>query len=231
MKKSAAAALLALSPFLGSGSAPAAEPSASAAAQEQTVQAYWNTYEIDFSYMGLTTYYSCDGLRDSVRDVLRMVGAREDLKIRARGCEISGTPAVFPRVLITVSVPVEATPENLAELAKDADKRELVAWVRGERAIGVEGPDLFAAVPRQVTISDRGTRDLDPGECELVEQLRDRVFPKLGIRVVDDQLRCIPKHVRHGQIKLTVQALFEAPKPDEIGQGEAQPQSAQTEGG
>lgn len=207
----------------------ATETATAAPAAEPTVEAYWSTTEIDFAYMGMTTYYSCEGLRDSVRDVLRMLGARDDLRVRARGCEVMGGPAAFPRVLITVTVPVEATPENLAELAKDADKRELVARVRGERQEGAEGPDRFPAIRRQVVLSDRASRDLDPGECELIEQMRNRVFPRLGIRIVEDRLNCVPRRVTPGQLYLVVEALFEAPRPDDIGKDAGERSSGKPE--
>jgi len=48
--------------------AQAATPSADAAA---TVNAVWVEREVTFTYMPLTSYYSCDGLRDKVRWILR----------------------------------------------------------------------------------------------------------------------------------------------------------------
>ena len=61
--------------------APAPEPAA-------TVNAVWVEHEVNFTYMPLTSYYSCDGLRDKVRWILRQLGARPDFKVRSRGCII-----------------------------------------------------------------------------------------------------------------------------------------------
>src|SRR5580698_10464283 len=49
--------------------------------------AHWVQRKLDYTYMGFTTKYSCDGLRDNVRQVLLALGARrKDLKIQSTGC-------------------------------------------------------------------------------------------------------------------------------------------------
>src|SRR5712691_3137657 len=70
--------------------------------------AVWREQHLEFFYMGRTSRYSCDGLRDKVRAMLLDLGARRDLKISAIGCEDSGrlrrnSPA--PRLSITFSAP------------------------------------------------------------------------------------------------------------------------------
>ncbi len=45
----------------------------------------WVGRKLDYTYMGFTAKYSCDGLRDTVREVLLALGARkDDLEIRSR---------------------------------------------------------------------------------------------------------------------------------------------------
>ena len=67
---------------------------------------------------------------------------------------------------------------------------------------------------KQVSLS-RGKLYLEPGDCELVEQLSEKVFPKLGIRVIEDDVRCTPNQVSMNQPRLVVEALVPVPKPDE----------------
>jgi len=180
------------------------------------IKAFWNEYEVDFTFQGLSTFYSCTGLRDNVKHILRQLGAREDLKVWARGCDPGGGPAVFPRVRIQAALPMAATPENLAELEKDADKRELVARVRGERYVDPsEEAAQFPATVETVRISSRESRQIEPGDCELLEQVRDRLLPKLGLTVTGEQLRCVPGQVRIGEVMLEVQTLKKVPTPDE----------------
>ena len=51
------------------------------------VAAVWREQHLRFFYMGRTSRYSCDGLRDKVRAMLLDLGARRDLTITALGCE------------------------------------------------------------------------------------------------------------------------------------------------
>ncbi len=67
--------------------------------------------KLDYTYMGFTSKYSCDGLRDSVREVLLALGARKkDLKIQSGGCINSEGVEPFPGVAATFSVLVPVTP-------------------------------------------------------------------------------------------------------------------------
>ena len=86
------------------------------------VEAVWVEREIFVTYMAFTTYYSCDGLRDKVRWVLKELGARPDFKVTTRGCIRLSGPEVTPGVRIEAALPLEATPEVLAELASGASK-------------------------------------------------------------------------------------------------------------
>jgi hypothetical protein len=48
--------------------------------------AVWKEQHINFFYMGRTSRYSCEGLRDKVRAMLLELGARRDMNIAAVGC-------------------------------------------------------------------------------------------------------------------------------------------------
>jgi hypothetical protein len=118
----------------------------------------------------------------------------------------------MPRVTITVTTPVEATPQALADRDKSKSKRELSARVRGKR----EDPAALAPFPAQwkrVSLS-RGSGGLEAGDCELIDELRRKVLPKLATRVVKDSMRCTPHQLPIGQPQLEVEALVALPKPD-----------------
>ena len=67
--------------------------------------AVWKQQKFNFIYQGFTTKYSCDGLRDKMRDILLQLGARRDLKLGYWGCSgRSGVPDPFPGVSVTMSV-------------------------------------------------------------------------------------------------------------------------------
>lgn len=182
-----------------------------------TVEAFWNDYELDFSFMGISTFYSCEGLRDKVKFILSELGARDDLRVTARGCEIGGGVARFPRARIKVALPMAATTENIAELEKDADKRELVARVRGERYVDPgEAAARFPATLETVRISSRDMRRIENGDCELLEQVERSLLPKLNLTPVDSNLSCVPGQARIGEIWLDVRMLKKMPTPDDV---------------
>src|SRR5690349_4550812 len=57
------------------------------AAQTTTEQsAVWTPKQVTFVYQGFTTRYSCDGLRDKLRDLLLKLGARKDLQVEETAC-------------------------------------------------------------------------------------------------------------------------------------------------
>ena len=175
------------------------------------VSAVWKPQEISFYYQSFTTFYACRSLEDRVRQLLMALGADKELKVRAASCQ-GNEIARFPHVSIKLSSPVEATPEALAELEKTRSTRELTARVRGEPM--TEVTEQFPAQWKPVSLS-RGSFRLEPGDCELIDQLKRHVLPKLAIRIVKDDMNCTPNQVSLGQPRLEVEALTAMPKPDE----------------
>ena len=193
-----------------------AAPAADAApvAPEATVDAVWVELERSFVYIGQTTYYSCYGLRDKVRYVLERVGARPDLKVTT-SCVESGGMGVeaLPAVRIKAAFPAGATPERLAEFEKQAPRRELVARVQGRSADEELAP--FPAVWRRVEFKGRGPGRIDDGDCELLDQLVERVLRPAGVRVAEEsRLACMRRQIPIGSVRLVVDTLQKAPEPD-----------------
>jgi hypothetical protein len=177
------------------------------------VQAIWKQQEIGFYFQSFTTFYSCSGLESKLGRILKALGGR-DVNVRVRAVECPSSVARMPRVQIEVTSPVEATPEAIAERDKTKSTRELAARVQGKRAEAVEGADQFAANWKRVSLS-RGSLNLEPGDCELIDELRRKVLPKLAVRIVSDNVSCSPNQLTLGQPQLEIDALVEAPKPDD----------------
>jgi hypothetical protein len=110
-------------------------------------------------------------------------------------------------VRVRLMMPVEMTPEVLAEMEKDKSRRELVSRVTGNPAANLNDPIVFPAHRQLVTLSRR-TIDLEPIECELLEQMSTSVFRELGIRVVDRGPHCDRREVSRMPPQLTVEALM-----------------------
>src|ERR1700755_2505126 len=143
--------------------APAGEPQS----------AVWTEKELTFVYQGFTTRYSCDGLRDKVRDAVIALGAqKKGLKVMEMGCSSpTGRPDPFPGVRVKRRVLI---PADSPDAAKAAD------------------PTPVAAHWKPVDLKLRDNFTTDSGECELVEQIRQKIVPAFAARNVDLQTSCIP---------------------------------------
>jgi hypothetical protein len=195
------------------------------------VPAIWIEHDIRFTYVGQVTLYSCEGLRSKLNYILGQLNVRRDFKVTI-GCvgEI-GSPNLnsaysnieyMPHVRIRAATPMEATPELLDELKREAPKRELLARVKGTSKDLDAQTAQFPAVWQRArfTGSRNYSHKIGDGDCELFEHLRDRVFPKLGLKVEEEsKLRCDPNGVSAGSIHLAVDMLTPVPPPP----AEAQP--------
>lgn len=198
------------------------------AAQEQKA-AVFKVREVDFSYRSSVAIYSCGALKDRVATILRAVGARDNVEVRADDCEEFIAPPEEPmntwqtptdrfrnqrtsrgqltHVRVRLMIPTEVTPEVLAELKRDKSRRELVSRVTGNPAAMLDEPIVFWAQWQPVTLS-RDSIGLEPAECELLDQMSTSVFPQLDVRVVRRSSSCNRNHVSRISPQLTVEALI-----------------------
>jgi hypothetical protein len=163
-----------------------AQANATQADQPSTEAAVWTQKEVQFTYMGFTTHYSCDGLKDDVREMLLQLGARkDDLKVTEQPC--SGDPSrpnPFPGVRIKMSVLTPA-PAPL--------------------------PDATLRVPAQwktVKLPHRATALDAAGQCELLEQFKHTILPLFSARNVDFRATCVPHQLDALGVKLQADVLI-----------------------
>lgn len=153
-----------------------------AQAADKPVQASWQSYEVDFPYMGFGAYYSCTGLEDRLEDYLRQLGAQKDVKVMAQGCagqDVSNS--IWTHIRVSLPTPADAN---------SADSK-----------------DKFPAVQKTVALKTQRYGESGSGNCELLEQVRDRLLPKLKLKAVQDDLHCVPKQPNVGVKTLQVAAL------------------------
>ncbi len=202
------ALLLGMPVAMGQDVATPAETPATA----DTVQAIWKHQEISFYFQSFTTFYSCTGLEGKLERVMRALGVHAKVRVRSADCPAS--IARMPRVVMQVVSPVEATPAALAERDKNKSVRELTERVKGGKSTHpLDSLEQFPAQWRKVSLT-RGKLSLEPGDCELIEELQRKVLPQLAVRVNEKDLRCSPNQLTLGQPRLEVEALIELPKPD-----------------
>jgi hypothetical protein len=158
------------------------------------VAAVWKERHVEFSYMGRTARYSCEGLRDKVRAMLLDMGARRDLTLVALGCEGDAHARVSvagPHLSITFSAP--ALPDPAAK--------------------PVRAGDLAATDARFVafSITTDAFRNMGIGDCELVEQFARQILPKLVTRDVRQDITCVPNELSGSHYLLRGEVLRPLP--------------------
>lgn len=151
------------------------------------MQGSWQKHQYSFQFFGFTTTYSCDGLASKLKLLLIAAGARADAKSSSGGCSRGyGVPDKFARADLTFYTLAPAgTGDNAASPINGA-------W-------------------RTVALAARSPRDLAPGDCELVEQFRDKVLPMFTTRNVENRMTCVPNQLSGGMINLKFQVFAEIP--------------------
>ena len=136
--------------------------------------AVWTPKELSFVFMGFTAHYSCDGLRDKIRHVLGELGARSDFKVDYYGCSSAyGTPDPFPGVRIKMQV---------LQPAAANDKSAEVVGARWRRTnLRLDKDPVWEA-----------------SDCELLEQIRQKILPLFATRNVDFASNCVPHQANLG---------------------------------
>jgi hypothetical protein len=162
---------------------------------DSRVPAVWKEQHLSFLYMGRTSRYSCDGLRDKVRAMLLDLGVRRDLTITALGCEDTAARArrgsPDPGLTIVFSSPVLA----------DSTAKPLHAG------------DLSAVDARfeAFSITSDAFRNMDIADCELVEEFAHQILPKLAIRNLKHDITCVPFQESGGRFLVRGEVLRSVP--------------------
>jgi hypothetical protein len=121
-------------------------------------------------------------------------------------------PEQSSHVRVRLMMPVEVTPEILDQMQKDKSRRELISRVTGNANTALNDPIVFPAQRRLVALDHRAL-DLEPDECELLEQMSTSIFRKLNIRVVSRGPRCDRNEISHMPPQMTVEALMPVMPP------------------
>jgi hypothetical protein len=160
------------------------------------IAAVWKEQHLRFFYMGRTSRYSCDGLRDKMRAMLLDLGARRDLSITALGCDYGpgrtrpGSPG--PSLNIVFSSPALPQPRR-----KPLHPGDLTA---------------VDAHFETFTITSDAFRNMGVADCEMVEEFTHQILPKLVIRNLKQDIACAPS--RHSGGRFLVQGeILRSPAP------------------
>jgi hypothetical protein len=171
----------------------------SAVAEPQPLPGVWQDHQIELVYMGFTSHYSCDGLQSKLELLLRQLGARADAKVTAYGCDRGfGTPSPFPRATLKFA--------TLQPIDGDGGSGAAAA------AAATAPPSTVAGSWRAVQLAPHRPFDLEDGDCELMEQFRDKVLPLFATRDQQLKLTCVP-HQDIGPFSVQLQVFALPPQP------------------
>jgi hypothetical protein len=170
--------------FIGALLAASAAVAAESAAG--TEQAGWRHSKATITYFGFTSRYTCYGIEDKTRQILLLLGARKDAKVRASGCEVGSN-----------------RPSRSAWVTVEFD-----ALASGPPGAGAEA---VAGHWKSIEIAPNRPFDMGAGDCELFEQLRDVVTKGFAFKDLDYHTSCVPHQTSIGSYSVKGQVLTAAP--------------------
>jgi len=177
--------------IVGSAAAVAAGPDDQSAQTETSIAANWTPRKLHLTYMGFTAHYSCDGLREQMKSILRQLGAREDLVVKPSGCTRLQGPEPFPGLDATFSVLEPA----------------------GGGGQGAGDARAVAARWEKVTLNSDTPRRDAAGGCELIEQVKKHVLPLFATRNLIYSSDCFPHAESLAGARLSVEVLLPVKPP------------------
>jgi hypothetical protein len=165
---------------------PSSAADATAAPPTDIVAGAWQHHKVTFSYYGITSLFTCDGLEDHVRQILLLLGARKDAKVHASGC-----PGPFN------------APSHSAWV--DADFYALAP------AADANGSDAVMARWTPVEVTARHPDFMGDGDCELIQGMKDFITKNFSLRDIDYRTNCVPHELWMDSYAVKGQALRAVP--------------------
>lgn len=169
-------------------------------AADAPVDGTWQKHEHMFTYMGFTSTYSCEGLSEKLKLMLKLAGARPGFKVQSTCAAPSGVPDKIATARLTfyTLAPAGAPPPPPPKgKAAEAGEPGQGAW-------------------RTVSWQVNRPREFQSGDCELVDQFARELLPMFTTRDVVSRMSCVPNQVNIAGINLTfgvLGALPEAARP------------------
>jgi hypothetical protein len=158
----------------------------SAAESRSSMEALWREQTVVLVYRSMGTRYRCVELESRVRVLLTTVGTRSDIRIDG----VCTDYALQQRLTIQLASPVEATPANLAEVARYDPTRALLETLRGQTLRTEADIERFPAERQRLSLRKAGGVLFTGADCMLVRSIKDQIFPSLSVHVVRDQPGC-----------------------------------------
>jgi len=156
------------------------------------VDGTWQRHQDIFTFSGFTSHYSCEGLETKLKLLLAMVGARPGYHVAGACADPS---PIGPRITVVRLKFDTLAPAASASAATSAP------------------PEAGRGEWRTVDWNPTGPRELQPGDCELVEQFAREILPMFTTRDVENHMTCVPNAANLSGIRLKFNVLAALPEP------------------
>jgi hypothetical protein len=177
----------AMSASLALSALPLVRAADASSAAGPVVAGTWEHRHAGFSYWGITTLYSCDGLEDNIRALLLHLGARKnDIKVNARGCP-HGSSVPGRNAIVDV---------DFYSLAPSAD---------------ANAANTVQARWTPVTVSPTHPYFMGHGDCELIDEMKDILSKNFSLRDLSYRTDCVPHQVNIDDFSVKAEALQALP--------------------
>jgi hypothetical protein len=146
----------------------------------------WEHRQAEFTYYGITTLYSCDGLESNIRSLLVHLGARKDAKVDARGCphgsSVPGHNAIVALDFYTLTPSADANSPNTVQ----------ARWT-------------------PVLVSPTHPYFMGHGDCELLDEMKDIITKNFSLRDLSYRTDCVPHQINIEDFNVKAEALKAMP--------------------
>ena len=157
-----------------------------ASSDGQLVSGVWQHRQVNFSYYGITSLYSCDSLESNIRSLLKYLGARPDVTVSAKGCP-NGSSVPSRNAII------------------DVDFYALVP--------STESHDVVQAQWTPALVNSTHPYFMGRGDCELIDEMKDLITKNFSLRDLEYRTDCVPHEVNIDDFSIKAQVLKAVPAP------------------
>ena len=160
----------------------AKDPSASG----PVVAGTWEHHHARFTYFGITSLYSCDGLESDIRALLLHLGARKDATVSAYGCP-GGSSVPSRNAIVDL---------DFYSLAPSAD---------------VNAANSVQARWTPVVVDSTHPNSMGRGDCELIDEMKDILSKNFSLRDLSYRTTCVPHQVGIDDFSVKAEVLKALP--------------------
>jgi hypothetical protein len=144
----------------------------------ETVDAVWKEQQVEFTFLGIDTAYSCDVMEARIEMLLLHVGAAEGVEASTAPCPGYDRPQQ--------RLPIRATFRTLAPAAEGDANVVKAAW-------------------SEVVLGKKSPRSIVDGDCRLLEQFQKHILPAIEHKVIEGSVACsASRRSIAGRLKLNV---------------------------